>query len=48
MTNVFVSNPSGSVYDADTVARLAAMTTAALDFRLIWDDAYRFHHLGAC
>ncbi len=40
------SNPGGNVYDVDTVARLAAMTAAAPDFRLIWDDAYRFHHLG--
>lgn len=39
------SNPGGSVFDDATVARLAAMPTAAPDFRLMWDDAYRFHHL---
>ncbi len=39
------SNPSGTVYADATVHRLAAMPTAAPDFRLMWDDAYRFHHL---
>nr|WP_315259138.1 aminotransferase class I/II-fold pyridoxal phosphate-dependent enzyme [uncultured Duganella sp.] len=40
------SNPGGVVFSDQVVARLAAMKTAAPDFRLMWDDAYRFHHLG--
>ncbi len=40
------SNPGGVVYSEQVVRRLAAMPTAAPDFRLMWDDAYRFHHLG--
>ncbi|MFL9871404.1 aminotransferase class I/II-fold pyridoxal phosphate-dependent enzyme [Paraburkholderia megapolitana] len=39
------SNPSGAIYSAEVVHRLASMPTAAADFRLFWDDAYRFHHL---
>jgi DNA-binding transcriptional MocR family regulator len=41
------SNPSGAIYSAQVVRRLAAMPAAAPDFRLLWDDAYRFHHLTA-
>ena len=39
------SNPTGEIYDAATVERLAAMPTAAPDFRLLWDNAYAVHHL---
>lgn len=41
------SNPTGTVYSAATIERLAVMTTAAPDFRVFWDNAYAVHHLTA-
>jgi DNA-binding transcriptional MocR family regulator len=38
-------NPTGVIYSDEVAAELAVMHTAAPDFRLLWDDAYRFHHL---
>lgn len=39
------SNPTGAVYSGAVIERLAAMSTAAADFRLFWDNAYSVHHL---
>jgi len=39
------SNPTGTTYSEAVIGRLAAMKTAAADFRLFWDNAYAVHHL---
>lgn len=39
------ANPSGAVVSEAIAAELAAMDTAAPDFRILWDNAYAVHHL---
>jgi DNA-binding transcriptional MocR family regulator len=39
------ANPSGSVVSQEVAARLTSMETAAPDFKILWDNAYAFHHL---
>jgi len=38
-------NPSGAVVSEAVAAELAALDTAAPDFRIFWDNAYAVHHL---
>ena len=39
------ANPSGAVCTLEVASALAAMETAAPDFKIFWDNAYAFHHL---
>lgn len=40
------ANPTGSVVSEAIAAELAALDTAAPDFRIFWDNAYAVHHLS--
>lgn len=38
-------NPTGITCSQEVAAELAAMETAAPDFKILWDNAYALHHL---
>lgn len=39
------SNPTGATYSEEITRELVSMSTAATDFRIIWDNAYAVHTL---
>ncbi len=40
------SNPTGATYSEEVTRELVSMSTAASDFRIIWDNAYAIHTLA--